>query len=237
MKSKKDVAGFAYMTKKKSIATVIDIVEVKDEAGNLSCLKSVLDILRCTTYISCLSLEYSFPPALRRLPTGHGQVFRNLTSLTTNVPHSSVAAFLVVHPQIRFLALGTCNAANCPLTPLPQLEQLTIPPGCVLGLLSAGSGLRRLITVHGSRKDANYPLPRLLNSLYAFGNGRLLTILHLEFHQLDTMLLQRISVVAPCLIVLRLTESFFTFEVRQLVCDTDDCLMKQIVQEIAMGRC
>jgi hypothetical protein len=222
MKSKKDVAGFAYMTKKKSIATVIDIVEVKDEAGNLSCLKSVLDILRCTTYISCLSLEYSFPPALRRLPTGHGQVFRNLTSLTTNVPHSSVAAFLVVHPQIRFL---------------PQLEQLTIPPGCVLGLLSAGSGLRRLITVHGSRKDANYPLPRLLNSLYAFGNGRLLTILHLEFHQLDTMLLQRISVVAPCLIVLRLTESFFTFEVRQLVCDTDDCLMKQIVQEIAMGRC
>ena len=60
MKSKKDVKGFNYTTKRKSIAIVIDIVKVRVEAGNLSPLQSILDILCCTKNIKCLSVIKQF---------------------------------------------------------------------------------------------------------------------------------------------------------------------------------
>ncbi len=226
MKSEKDVRGFKYMTRTKSIAALIDIVEVQDEAGNLSSLKSVLNILRHTKSLTCLTLKYSFPPALRRLPRAQDQVFRNLTSLNVNAPHSAVTLFLMNHPHITHLVLGTCNASNCPLTdsPLPLLQELSCPPGCVQALTSAGSCLTRLISFHGSPEDASFLMPHLLN-FRTIQSSSILTVLHVDFHHTTTSLLQRISAAAPALTVLRLTESFFTVEVRHSVCDMDDHLM------------
>lgn len=230
MKSEKDVRCFNYLTKRKSIATAIDIVEVMDEAGDLSSSRAVLDVLRRTKSITCLTLKYSFPPALRRLPTAHDQIFRNLTSLNVNVPHNTVGLFLMNHPHITHLVLGTCNASHCPMTdlhlPLLQLQELACPPGCVQGLTSAGSHLTRLISFHGSPEDASFPVPCLFN-FHAIETFAILTVLDMDFHHTSPRLLQSISTAAPTLTVLRLTESSFTVEVRHLVCVTDDRLMNK----------
>jgi hypothetical protein len=214
MKSEKDVKRFKCLTQSKWVAGAIDIVEVRDDAGNLSSFKSVLDILRRTKKITCLTLNYSFPPALRRLPMAHNRPFRNLTSLNVNVPHNAVALFLRNHPRITHLILGTCNASRCPLigSPLPLLQQLTCPPGCVQALISAGSHLTSLAPFHGSPQDASFPMPRLLN-FSAIVTSSMLTVISIDFHHTTVRLLQRISAAAPALTVLRLNESRFTIEV------------------------
>lgn len=177
------------MTRTKSIAALIDIVEVQDEAGNLSSLKSVLNILRHTKSITCLTLKYSFPPALRCLPMAQDQVFRNLTSLNVNAPHSAVTLFLMNHPHITHLVLGTCNASNCPLTdsPLPLLQELSCPPGCVQALTSMGSHLTCLISFHSSSEDASFSIPCLLN-FYIIQSSSILAVLHINFHYMITRL-------------------------------------------------
>ena len=202
------------MTSCRLIAQVIDIVEVTGDGGNLSSLQSVLCILQKTENLMCLTLEYSFPPPLRRLPIN---VYHNLTSLNINAPHGVVAPFLAAHPNITELVLASCDAPTCDfieslLPPLQLLRTLTCPPGCVQGLISAECQLTRLAVFHASRDDASFPMPQLLN-FTPIQTSSVLTVLYVDFDHETTMLLQRISVAAPALAVLRLIESGFKPEV------------------------
>jgi hypothetical protein len=226
MKSAEEVRGFKYMTKRNSIAAFIDIVEVIDDAGQLSCLQSILGILQKTKKISCLTLKYSFPPPLHRLPAAHEVVFHNLTCLNVNAPHGVVAPFLLTHPNITDLTLGSCGAPSCALigSPLPFVQSLACPPGCVQGLISAGSHLTRLSSIHRVAEDAILSINHLLN-FRTIPTWRILTVLDISFVHSTTELLQRISAAAPALINLRLSESFSSPEVRDSVFDTDDCFL------------
>ena len=116
---------------------MIDIVEVFGDAGSLQSFSAVRGVLCRTTNITSLALIFSFEPALRVLPTT--QIFDNLTDLNVNAPHTAVAQFLMNHPGITSLAVGACHASNCPLTdcPLPLLQAVSCPPGCVRAVTSA----------------------------------------------------------------------------------------------------
>lgn len=215
------------MTKRRSIATIIDVLEVRDKAGNftLSSLQSILEILRRTQNISCVTLQFSFTPSLR-LPMDD-QVFQNLTSLNVNIPHAALTRSLINHPAITDLVLGVCGSPTCPLinSTLHSLRNLTCPPGCVQGLISAGTYLTRLVSFHGSPEDASFLMTRLLD-FQVIPTFSVLTVLDIDFHHTTTRLLQRISAAAPAVAVLRLTESHFIVEVCHSVCDTDDHLIK-----------
>ena len=216
--------SFKYMSKHKFIAEVIDIVEVRDGAGDLLSLQSVLDVLRKTKNISCLTLRFTFPPHLMRLP--QDVRYRNLTLLSVNAPHSVVTPFLMTHPQLTDLTLGSCGAPSCALvdSPLPFIQSLTCPPGCVQGLISAGSRLTRLSLTHQAAEDATFPVSQLFN-FHVIQTSQTLTVLDISFVHSTSELLQRISAAAPALIVLRLTESSFAVEVRFSGCDTNDYLL------------
>jgi len=104
MKSLRDVKGFHYMTRKRDLAATINIVEVYGDAGSLSALNAVQQVLRRTLNITSLTLIFSFEPALRVLPTT--QVFNNLTDLNVNAPHSALIQFLIAHSLISSLVVG-----------------------------------------------------------------------------------------------------------------------------------
>lgn len=215
MKSLKDVKDFRYMTRRRDIAATIDIVEVRGDAGNLRSFNTVQQILRRTMNITCLTLIFSFEPALRVLPTT--QVFNNLMHLNVNTPHAAVVQFLMNHPHITSLVVGTCHSQNCPFTdcPLPLLRELTCPPGCVRALTSAASPLTQLAAIHSTSLDASFPLL----GFTAIPTSSILTNLHIDFDHKDTRLLQRISAAAPALHDLRLTESPFSVRVRHSICE------------------
>jgi hypothetical protein len=235
MKSVRDVKDFRYITRRRDIATTINIVEVYGDAGDLPSLNAVQGVLRRTTNITTLVLTFSFEPALRILPTT--QVFHNLTDLNVNAPHAAVAQFLTRHTLISSLVVGSCHASECALinSPLPFLQALTCPPGCVQALTAMAPPLTQLATAHGTAQDATISLLSRLNFAY-IPTSSVITNLHISIDNKTTSLLQRISAATPALHVLRLTESPFWVGVRHLILiGTIDSLMKQIVSAIAMG--
>jgi hypothetical protein len=206
MKSLKDVKDFRYMTRRRDIAATIDIVEVFGDAGGLPSFNAVQGVLRRTTNISCLTLIFSFEPALRVLPTT--QVFNNLTDLNVNAPHTAVAQFLINHSSITSLAVGACRSSFCPLMdcPLPLLQALTCPPGCVRAVTDAAAiPLTQLTVTHGtSDQDARFPLLQLFDFTY-IPTSSTITSLEINIDHQTSRLLQRISEAVPALHVLRLT--------------------------------
>jgi hypothetical protein len=213
MKSLRDAKQFRYITRRRDIAAIIDIVEVHGDAGDLPSLNVVQGVLGRTVNISSLTLIFSFEPTLRALPTY--QVFDNLQDLNVNAPHTAVAQFLTRHPYISSLVVGTCHASICPLinSPLPFLRALSCPPGCVRAVTSATTPLTQLAAIHGTSQDATFSLLQVLD-FSTISTSLVITHLHISFDNKTTHLLQRISAAAPALQVLRLTESPFSVGVR-----------------------
>jgi len=167
MKSLKDAKNFCYMTRRRAIAAMIDIVEVFDDAGSFPSFNAVQGVLRWTTNIFCLTLIFLFEPALCVLPTT--QVFNNLMDLNVNAPHTAVAQFLMNHSSITGLAVGACHASFCPLAgcPLPLLQALTCPSGCIRAVTNAKTPLTQLAVTHGtSDQDASFPLLQLFDFIF-----------------------------------------------------------------------
>lgn len=208
------------------IAERVDIIEVYDNICTWTSFKTVREILSCINNVTCLRLRFSFQPSFRILRTS--LVLEHLTTLDVNIPHATLARFLTKHPRITNLVLGPCNSQKdfCPLTGchLPDLWELTCPPGCVRALTSTGSPLTRLHIIHDTVQDSNFPL---FNSMH-IKTLSVLTILHLDFDHTVKRLLQRISVAAPALSILKLTERLGS-EVRHSVHDIVDKLMTSTV--------
>jgi hypothetical protein len=214
MKSRKDVKDFHYMTRRRDVAATIDIVEVFADAGDLSSFNALQGVLHRTTNISSLTLIFSFEPTLRVLPTT--QVFDNLTDINVNAPHTAIAQFLMKHSGITSLAVGACHASNCPLAncPLPLLQALTCPPGCVRALTSSAASLTQLATIHDT--TGQNAILRLFN-FTPIPTSSTITSLDINIDRQTTRLLERISAATPALHVLRLTESPFSVGVRHSV--------------------
>ncbi|KAI0282719.1 hypothetical protein BC826DRAFT_1063488, partial [Russula brevipes] len=143
-------------------------------------------------------------------------VFEHLTSLNVNISHAVVAQFLQAHPHIDDLTLGAClNARECPFSrcslSLPSLRTLTCPPSCVRALTDGTNSrpVSRLATTYDDVRRLNFPIARLLD-FRQISTSTSLTVLHIDFDHTVKQLLSRLSMAAPALIVLKLTESKFS---------------------------
>ena len=197
----------------RDIVPRVDIVEVLDKAGSLASFNFVRAILKCVKDITTLRIQIAFEPDRCILPPA--LAFQNLTTLHVNIPHATLAHFLVNHIDIQNLVLdGPCDLLTCPLTVchLPRLEDLVCLPGCVRALTSAGSPLQRLGVLHNTVQDYSFQTMQLLD-LTRIPSSCILTTLRLDFDHTVTDLLTRIDAAAPGLRFLKLTESPFSDKV------------------------
>ena len=188
----------------------INIIEVTEEAGNLLSQQFILKILHHIRNITCLTLRLLYPAALCRLSIAHDQIFHNLTCLNVNVSHAFVAPFLINHPFIIQLTLGTCHTlkdSSLMDSFQPFLQKLLSPSSCAISL---GTCLTWLISIHDSLKDTIFPI---LPILRAIGPSATLTVLDLDYLHTLMELLQLILAAAPALMVLWLKESSFIVKV------------------------
>jgi len=198
-------------------------VLISDATG----IKSIRAILPLSQNIRALVIKLPFK-AIRLFPMS--LVLVNLVSLNLNIPHATVAPFLQRHPHLETLQLGACGNANlqiCPLThfslQLPLLNKLFCPPGCVRALI-AGTVVNKLFTTYDGVRRLHFPMYKLLNFCPILTLATITTLL-VDFDHTTPALLHRISVAAPTLQVLKLTESKFSRKVRHSAfCSDSNCI-------------
>ncbi|KAI0282241.1 hypothetical protein BC826DRAFT_974308 [Russula brevipes] len=183
LKKVEDVLRVAKL--RNEIATKIGVLEVYIKAGDRNggdegSFKSIRELIRLTVNITDLAVRFLPKPA-RVLPTS--MIFESLTSLNVNTPHAIVAQFLQAHPHINDLTLGEYGTNSIPVT--------------------------RLTTTYNDVGRLDYPVAQLLNFRPIITSSSL-TVLHIDFDHTVTQLLLRLSVAAPALIILKLTESKFS---------------------------
>jgi hypothetical protein len=184
-------------------------------------VKAIREILLLAQNIRALVLKlpfkriYLFPTCL---------TFDNLVSLDVDIPHSIIAPLLRRHPRLETLQLGACGNANtqiCPLTHyslrFPHLVELICPPSCMQAVV-AGSIVNKLFITYDGVKRHYFPLYRLLD-FHRIDTSATLTTLLIDFDHMIPRLLHRISVAAPALRVLKLTESKFSRTVCYFICN------------------
>lgn len=209
--SSKDVENLLRAAKlRREVVSEIQVLEVliNDTAG----IKPIRAVLPLTRNIEALVLKFPFKP-IQPFPTSLN--FDHLVSLSCNIPHATIALFLQSHPRLETLQLGACSNTNtqiCPLThyalKFPHLVELICPPSCVRALI-AGSIVNKLLTTYDGVKRLYFPIYKLLD-FRQIETSASLTTLHIDFDHRTPQLLHRISVAAPALRVLRLTESRFS---------------------------
>ena len=195
------------------IATRIQVFEVFQGAANGATFKAVQAILGHARNVTALVLHLSFR-RFHVFPKVY--VFRHLVTLDINVPHATLVPFLLRHPHVEDLTLGPCgNSRGCPLSicPLPRLQTLTCPPSRCVRALASGSPVTLLATTYDSVGHMPFPIFKVFD-YRAIGTSAILTNLHLDFDATSVELLCRVSVAAPALQNLKLTESKFSQEVR-----------------------
>jgi hypothetical protein len=212
------------------IATSIDVFEVLQGAADGVTFKSVRAILGHTRNFTSLVLRLSFR-RFRVFP--EVAVFDRLVALDVNIPHATVAPFLLRHPQVENLTLGPCgNSRRCPLShcPLPHLHWLTCPPSCVRALTS-GKPVTWLAATYDGVEHSPFPILKVFD-FRPIGTSAILTTLHMDFDGTSGQLLHRVSMAAPALQNLKLTESKFSQEVRHSFVTqiTDHTLLSQAAQ-------
>ena len=208
-----------------AIATNIDVLEIRQGAADGATFKAVKAILGRAKNVTVLVLRLSFR-RFRVFPVF--TAFAKLVTLDVNIPHATIAPFLIRHPHIEDLTLGPCgNSRRCPLSrcPLPRLRCLTWSPSCMRAL--SGSPLTSLTNTHDGVEDKPFPIIKVLD-FHLIKLSAILSSLHIDFDHTTTQLLQRISAAAPALQNLKLTESKFSHEVRCSCCSTDHALMQTI---------
>lgn len=193
------------------IATAIDVFDVHQSAADGPTFKAVRAILGHAINVSTLVLRLSFR-RFRVFP--EVDVFEFLVTLDANIPHAAIAPFLLRHPHLENLTLGPCgNSRRCPLTlcPLPTLQCLTCPPSCVRALTS-GKPVTWLASTNDGVEHIPFPFLKVFD-FHPLGTSAILTTLHIDFDETSAQLLHRVSMAAPALQNLKLTESKFSQEV------------------------
>lgn len=200
------------LKQRKEIATAIDVFDVHQGAADGPTFKAVQAILGHAKNVSTLVLRLSFR-RFRVFPVV--DVFAFLVTLDANIPHATIAPFLLRHPHVENLTLGLCgNSRRCPLSlcPLPSLQWLTCPLGCVRALTS-GKPVTWLAATNDDVEHIPFPFLNVFD-FRPLGTSAILTTLHIDFDETSAQLLHRVSTAAPALQNLKLTESKFSQEVR-----------------------
>ena len=185
------------------ITTCIQVFEVFQGATNRATFKAVQAILGHPRNVTMLVLHLSFR-CFHIFPKVY--VFCHLVTLDINIPHATLVPFLLCHPHMEDLTLGPCgNSWGCPLLicPLPCLQTVTCPPSCCMHALASGSPVMLLAATYNSIEHTPFPIFKV----------SILTNLHLDFDAMSIKLLCHVSVVAPALQNLKLTESKCSQEV------------------------
>ena len=201
-----------------------EIQELEVLINDMTGVKPIRLILTLAQCVRGLVLKFPFKP-IQLFPTS--LIFEHLVSLNVNIPHATIAPFLQRHPRLESLQLGACGRANtqiCPLThyslQFPHLVELICPPSCVRALI-AGSVVNRLFTTYDGVRRLYFPMYKLLDFRQIETSATLTTLL-IDFDHATPHLLQRISVAAPGLRVLKLVESQFSrkvcYSVRNIGC-------------------
>lgn len=192
------------------IATSIEVLDVhQGRATDEATFKAVRAVLGHARNVTTIALRLSFR-RFRVFP--EVDIFARLVTLDANIPHATIATFLLRHPHIEDLTLGPCgNRLRCPLSfcSLPRLRHLTCPPSCVRALTS-GKPVNWLATTYNS-VDQPFPILKVFN-FHPIGTSAILTTLHLDFDESSAQLLCRVSMAAPALQNLKLTESKFSVQ-------------------------
>ncbi|KAN0127820.1 hypothetical protein V8E53_014376, partial [Lactarius tabidus] len=137
-----------------------------------------------------------------------------LVTLDANIPHATIAPFLLCHPYVENLTLGPCgNSRHCPLflCPLPSLQWLTCPPSC-MHTLTSGKPVTWLAATNDGIEHIPFPILKVFD-FCPLGTSAILTTLHIDFNETSTQLLHHVSTAVPTLQNLKLTESKFSQEV------------------------
>lgn len=197
------------VTYSNEVATNIDVLEVDQRVADGVTFRAIRAILDRTPNVTTLILRLSFR-RFRVFP--RVTVLENLIDLKVNIPHATVAPFLLRHPRLESLSLGPCgNGRRCPLLvcQLPCLHSLTCPPSCVSALTS-GNAITWLATTYDGVGHNRFPIIKA----FKFGiiGARVLTTLHTDFDHTSARLLHLISAAAPVLVNLKITESKFSDE-------------------------
>ncbi|KAH9022397.1 hypothetical protein EDB83DRAFT_2527574 [Lactarius deliciosus] len=197
------------VTYSNEVATNIDVLEVDQRVADGVTFRAIRAILDRTPNITTLILQLSFR-RFRVFP--RVTILENLIDLKVNIPHATVALFLLHHPHLESLSLGPCgNSRRCPLLvcQLPSLQSLTCPPSCVSALTS-GNPITWLATTHDGVGYTRFPIIKAFN--FGIIGTSILTTLHTDFDHTSARLLHHISAAAPVLKNLKLTESKFSDE-------------------------
>ena len=194
------------------------------DATGIKPIRAILPLMR---NIRVLVLEFPFRP-IHLFSTS--LTFDNLVFLSVNIPHATIAPFLQRHPRLETLQLGACSNAQrqtCPLIHyslhFPLLVELICPPSCVRALI-AGSAVNKLLTTYDGVRRLCFPMYKLLDFCRIETSATLTTLL-IDFDHTIPQLLHRISVAAPALRALKLTESKFSRKVHRSVRDVDCTLI------------
>ena len=192
-------------------------------------IKPVRAILSLTRNIRVLVLDFPFKP-IHLFSTS--MIFNHLVFLSVNIPHATIAPFLQRHPRLETLQLGTCSNVNRQICPLiqyslqfPFLVELICPPSCVRALIT-GSVVNKLFTTYDGVRHLYFPMYKLLD-FRRIETSAILTTLSIDFDHTIPQLLHRISVAAPTLHALKLTESKFSRKVHHSVHDLDCTLIDE----------
>ncbi|KAH9024434.1 hypothetical protein EDB83DRAFT_2527141 [Lactarius deliciosus] len=197
------------VTYSNEVATNIDVLEVDQRVADGVTFRAIRAILDRTPNITTLILQLSFR-RFRIFP--RVTILENLIDLKVNIPHATVALFLLHHPHLESLSLGPCgNSRRCPLLvcQLPSLQSLTCPPSCV-SVLTSGNPITWLATMHDGIGYTHFPIIKAFN--FGIIGTSILTTLHMDFDHTSARLLHHISAAAPVLKNLKLTESKFSDE-------------------------
>jgi hypothetical protein len=197
------------------VATGIDtfevIFEVRPGAADSVTFKAVRAILGHARNVTMVRLQLSFRCFL---VFPRFTFFAHLNTLDVNIPHATIAPFLLRHPHIENLTLGPCeNSQRCPLShcSLPLLQCLTCPPSCVRGLTR--KSVMYLATTYDGVEYPPFPILKVFD-FRPIGTSAFLATLHPDFDETITQLLHCVSTAAPALQNLKLTESKFSQQVR-----------------------
>ncbi|KAH9173929.1 hypothetical protein EDB89DRAFT_2068163 [Lactarius sanguifluus] len=197
------------VTYRNEVATNIDVLEFDQRVADGVTFRAIRAVLDRTPNITTLILQLPF----RRFHVfPRVTVFENLINLKVNIPHATVAPFLLLHPLLESLSLGPCgNSQRCPLLvcQLPSLQSLICPPSCVSALTS-GNPITWLATTYDGVGHSRFPIFKAFNS--GIIGTCVLTTLHADFDHTSARLLHHISAAAPVLVSLKLTESKFSDE-------------------------
>ncbi|KAI0655859.1 hypothetical protein C8Q70DRAFT_1057070 [Cubamyces menziesii] len=182
-----------------NIGCAVEYLNISLPEGEGYPAQAVRAVLRMIPNVKCLVLNLPFESPVSLL---NGVTLLSLRTLSTNLPHRGLVAFLVTHHFLTALMLGTCGrSATCPLRGLrlEGLQSLQSPSSCFTGitagpLVTATVNLTRLTSMSAL---AIHNISSASSRLYS---------LAVDHFSNDYDILSRVAAAAPNLRKLKLNE-------------------------------